>query len=201
LAICHDADDPFGECLAQTHHTDLVGHLRDLAGTRITHQRDASRVRRDHGFDVIEGSLVSTRHHGERSLARSVDATRYRCVEERSAGSGNTHRHSACGLCRGGRVIDPHAPRGHGRLDVIGNREQLTIGWQRRDHDVGITHRIGRRLRRATSHFGHEAISHPGDGIAHRDVMTLAHEMRGHVPSHPTDSDHGNRAAHAGTPG
>ena len=193
--------ETFGQGLAEAHDTDLIRHLRDLAGSRFTHQSDARRVRRDHGFDVVERSLIAARHHGECSLASSVDPTRHRCVEERSADRGHTRGNSARGLRRGGGVIDPHAPSGDGRRDLIGDREQFTIGWQRRDHDVGVTRRIGWRRGRSTAHFGREPIGHSGHGIAHRDAMFFGHEMGRDVPSHATDSDHGNRATHAGTPG
>mgnify|MGYP003349090658 CR=1 FL=1 len=130
--------------LFRSDDTNLIGHLRDLSGTAVTHQGDTRSVRRNHRFSAGEGNRVSADHHGEGAVARPIDTSRHRSIEKVDAERAGFGMNDARHLGRRGGVIDPQCPARERRQDHTRHGAQFAIGRKRRDDECATFDRTGR---------------------------------------------------------
>ena len=94
--------ESLGQRLAQADHADLIRHLGELAGTRITHQNVARRIRGNDWLGRGERCFGAAGHHCERAVTSAIDTTRHRRIEETRSARGDSRGHFSSSLNRCG---------------------------------------------------------------------------------------------------
>ena len=187
------------QCLGESLHdpgdTDLIGHLRELAGADRTEKGDGTRVRIDDVPASIEFGLAAPDHDREHPVQGACFAAGHRCIHESETALRRHRRELLRDVGRRGRVVDEYRAAAHpleSAARTHRHRAHVVVVADAREHDLVS----GRGLGRCRRPLPFELLG-PPSGFRFRpvvdgDVMARLREMPCHVVAHDSEAEERN---------